>query len=219
MLGAAVFEIRPYIAADRPAVRSISHATGYMGEPAGWFWRDKESFADLTTGYYTDNEPDSAFVVVGADGKVVGYLLGCIDTSRKTSLNRTIVHHSLGRALLLRPGTAGVLWRGAADLVRGRPPHWFADERYPAHFHIDLLPVARGSGAGGRLVDAFLERLVAAGVPGVHIETLAPNEAAIRFFESLGFEWVATGPERWLPGWRTRSGERISIVAMTKQLP
>jgi hypothetical protein len=51
--------VRPFEAADRPAVRRISHRAGYMGEPADWFWRHAESFADVWTRYYTDEEPES----------------------------------------------------------------------------------------------------------------------------------------------------------------
>jgi ribosomal protein S18 acetylase RimI-like enzyme len=220
----AVFEIRAYSPADRRAVRSICHLTGYMGEPADWFWRDRASFADLFSAYYTDHEAGSAYVVTEeVGGKVVGYLLGCPDSSRKPKVNRTLVHHLVGRALLLRPGTAGTLWRGFADLTRevvsgrGIPDDSFADDRYPSHFHIDLLPATRGSGVGHRLVKTFLEQLVTAGSPGVHVETVAQNEPAIRFFNGLGFE--PTGSERPLPGWRTRSGVPMSILVMTRQLP
>lgn len=55
--------VRPYAGADRAQVRRICHETGYMGDPAGWFWRDVESFADMFSGYYTAREPESAFVV------------------------------------------------------------------------------------------------------------------------------------------------------------
>jgi ribosomal protein S18 acetylase RimI-like enzyme len=194
-----------------------------MGEPADWFWRDRESFADLFSAYYTDHEPGSAYVVTEEEGgTVVGYLLGCLDSPSKPHITRTLAHHLVGRAVLVRPGTAGTIWRGFADLTRevvggrGIPDDSFIDDRYPAHFHIDLLPAARGSGVGRRLVNTFLERLAAGGSPGCHLETVSQNESAIRFFTGLGFE---PGDERPMPGWRTRSGGRISILVMTRQLP
>lgn len=215
--------IRPYSPADRAAVRAIAHSTGYMGEPAGWLWRDTESFADLTTGWYTDFEPESALVVTTEPGDdVVGYLLGCVDSRRKPALSRTIARHAVGRALLLRPGTAGTLWKGAADIARelghGRevPDVAYHDESFPSHLHIDLLPVARGGGVGRRLVTGFLERAAAAGSPGCHIETIAENKPAIAFFERLGF--ASTGVVRPMPGWRSRDGVRLSIAVMTKPL-
>ena len=48
---------RRYEARDRAAVRNICYVTGYMGDPIDWQWRDAESFADMFSAYYTDEEP------------------------------------------------------------------------------------------------------------------------------------------------------------------
>ena len=48
--------IRPYETRDRARVRKVCYLTGYMGDPVDWLWRDRESFADMFTGYYTDGE-------------------------------------------------------------------------------------------------------------------------------------------------------------------
>ena len=53
--------------ADREAIRRICFETGYMGESIEWIWRDRESFADLITRYYTDREPESIFVATRGD--------------------------------------------------------------------------------------------------------------------------------------------------------
>jgi len=72
--------VRPYASGDRRQVRRICYETGYMGDPADWLYRDTESWTDMFCGYYTDREPESAFVVE-IDGIVSGYLLGAIDAS------------------------------------------------------------------------------------------------------------------------------------------
>ena len=54
----AEFEIRAYRRSDRERIRFIAFETGYMGEPVDWLWRDRESFADLITRYYTDKEQE-----------------------------------------------------------------------------------------------------------------------------------------------------------------
>src|SRR5262249_48591366 len=71
--------VRPYAPDDRPAVRTLCHRVGYMGESAAWYWRHAESFADIWTSYYTDREPESFFVAV-RDGTLIGYLAGCVDS-------------------------------------------------------------------------------------------------------------------------------------------
>ena len=65
-------------------MRRVCVATGYMGDPIAWQWRDPESFADLFTAHYTDREPESS-MVAELDGRVVGYLLGCRDSAAVAS--------------------------------------------------------------------------------------------------------------------------------------
>jgi ribosomal protein S18 acetylase RimI-like enzyme len=216
-----VFAVREYTPADRDRVRVICFATGYMGDPVEWQWRDAESFADLFSGYYTDEEPVSAYVGE-VDGTVVGYLLGCVDTAKAGSPVACLARHALGRLLVLRPGTCRVLWRMASDTLldavrhRGIPSEHFVDGRWPAHLHIDLLPEGRGAGLGRAMVELWLSRLRETGSPGCHIETFAENTRALRFFESVGFSrWGDAVP---VPGLRQRDGGRLHLVRMVRSL-
>jgi ribosomal protein S18 acetylase RimI-like enzyme len=209
--------VRPYRPEDRPAVRHICHETGYMGEPADWFWRDRESFADLFSGYYTDREPESALVAEDGDGRVLGYLLGCVDSYRVTPPGVILKRHILRRGLPLRPGTGGFFWRSLLDVVRdGGAPEALHDARWPAHLHIDLLPEARGRGAGGALMRGWLERLREAGVRGCHLGTFHENTNAIAFFERMGFR--RHGPLRAAPGFRLRGGGRMHAQFLVQDL-
>jgi len=210
-------QVRPYRADDREPLREIACETGYMGEPAAWYWRDAPSFADVWTGYYTDREPESAFVAVEGDA-VVGYLVGCADTARAPSAAGAIVRQMLRRQLVLRPGTAGFFWRSIWDTLRdGRVPSGeLHDPRWPAHLHINLLPAARGHGAGRGLMTAWLGRLRQLGVPGCHLGTMAENTNAIRFFESVGF--ARFGKPVLVPGMRLRAGGRMHAQMMVQSL-
>jgi len=69
--------IRPYLPADRDAVRQICCDTGFSGDPIDPLFSDRDVFADFFTRYYTDWEPESAWVAE-SNGHVVGYLIGCI---------------------------------------------------------------------------------------------------------------------------------------------
>ena len=214
-------EIRPYDPRDRAAVRRICHATGYMGEPVDWLWRDADSFADMFSGYYTDAEPQSA-LVAELDGEVRGYLLGCADTRLAWNPAAVFARQVVRRGIALRPGTAGFVWRSFADIAgdalhRRLPPSTVYDERWPAHLHIDLLPAIRGRGVGATLVRRWLQTLQAAGVAGCHLETLGENDAAIAFFESAGFR--RTGTKTPAPGLRSPSGGRHTIQLMVQPLP
>jgi ribosomal protein S18 acetylase RimI-like enzyme len=209
--------IRPYRAEDRARVREIAYATGFMGESPAWYWRDAESFAEIWTGWYTDHEPESAFVADDG-GDVLGYLVGCADTARAPSPRDAIVRQLVRRQLLFRPGTAGFFWRSLLDTWRDGdvPSGELRDRRWPAHLHINLLPAARGKGAGRGLVEAWLARLRALGSPGCHLGTLAENTSGIAFFRSVGF--AAHGAPTRVPGMRTRDGRRMHAQLMVRSL-
>ena len=57
-------DVRPFEPSDRPVIRELCHRVGYMGDPATFYWRHQESFAEIWTGYYTDQEPESLIVAV-----------------------------------------------------------------------------------------------------------------------------------------------------------
>jgi ribosomal protein S18 acetylase RimI-like enzyme len=210
--------VRPYAPEDRAAVRRVCFETGYMGEPADWFWADAESFADMFSGYYTDREPESAFVVE-VDGVVSGYLLGAIDASAAWNPATVAGRHILRRGIAFRRGTGRFIARaikdGATDLALKRidPKELdFHDPRWPSHLHIDLLPVARGQGAGRRVVMEWFDRLRAAGITGCHLQTMAENANAIAFFGAVGFR--PHGKQQLIPGFRSRTGERLHLQTM-----
>lgn len=203
-------------------MRAVCFGTGYMGEPVDWQWRDAESFADMFTGYYTDREPASAFVVE-VNGVVEGYLLGCLDSGAAWNPATVAGRHIVRRGIAFRPGTAGVVWRtfadGAIDLARRRvklSDFDFADPRWPAHLHIDLLPPARGGGAGRQLVQGWFAMLRDRGITGCHLGTMAENTGAIAFFTAMGFRRF--GAPQLIPGLRARDGGRMHSQTMVVDL-
>ena len=209
--------VRLYRHADRAAVRDVAYRTGYMGEPADSYWRDFTSFANIWTSYYTDREPESAFVAE-SKGRVVGYLLGCVESGRATRPAAVLTEQVLRRFLFFRPGTAGFLWRSVWDTARdGRlPAGELVDPRWPSHLHTNLLPEARGCGVGAKLLDVWFARLRAAGSPGCHLVTLAENRAAIAFFARMGFRHFDAPV--LVPGMRLRSGGRMHLQIMVEEL-
>lgn len=203
-------------------MRRICHLTGFMGDPADWFWADEASFADMFSGYYTDAEPESA-LVVEADGAVCGYLLGCRDSTRAWDPVRVAARHVVRRGIAVRPGTAGTVWRAVGDTIGDLATRRvrladleLVDPRYPAHLHVNLLPAARGRGAGGALVRTWLDELRGDGVPGCFLQTMAENTAAVAFFEAMGFRTL--GRDVPAPGERSRDGRRTHVRTMVQSL-
>jgi len=209
--------IRPYAPADRPRVRDIAYRTGFLGDSAACFWRDVESFANVWTGYYTDHEPESAFVAERG-GTVVGFLLGCADSAKAPAPKDALVREITRRLLIVRPGTARFLWRSIADGWRGieAPAGTLIDPRWPAHLHVDLLPEARRGGVGAALMRAWLGQLRTLGTPGCHLVTLHENRRAVAFFERMGF--ARHGPPERVPGMRMSDGSHMHQQVMVRDV-
>ncbi len=210
--------VRPFQPSDRPEIRALCHRVGYMGEPATFYWSHQESFAEIWTAYYTDQEPESLSVAV-RDNQVVGFLTGCVDTRVAPSPAKAVALGAVKHALFVRPGTAGFLWRGLLDTLsqRGTPSGELEDPRWPSHLHINLSPEARGCGVGRSLMDAWFKRLAQVGSPGCHLGTLFENTRAIGFFERMGFERY--GEPQLAPGMRTPSGGRHHLQFMVRSTP
>lgn len=165
--------IRPYRPEDRDAVRQICCDTAYRNKGAEYMFEDREIHADYWSSYYTDITPDEVRVVE-LNGEVIGYFFGCHDTAAfRRHMARRIVPWCLARAL----------WRLATGRYKTavtRRYLWFmitkaAGEeaemdmtRFPAHYHCNLTDASRGLKLYTQMTLEFLDRLEAAGVPGIH---------------------------------------------------
>ena len=199
--------IRKYSERDREAVQEICYLTGYMGDSPAYFWRHKQSFVEIWTSYYLGHEPESVYVAI-KDDSVVGYLTGCLNTALAKSeaiMQSAIIKYGL----LFRPGTAGFFWRAIFDGMKDKhgATGELIDERWPSHLHINLLPVARGTGLGATLMKSWLEQLRHSGSRGCHLGTLVENTRAVLFFEKMGFK--PHGAPSLVPGMRGPGGERL----------
>jgi ribosomal protein S18 acetylase RimI-like enzyme len=137
-----------------------------------------------------------------ADGaeQIVGFLLGAID--RAAFRSELLTRHKLALgcrgalALITRPSLLRRFLRTrlspyvARLLSRGdrTPPSRPEPERIIA----DLTAIAvderaRRSGAGRRLVDVFLDRCAAAGVPCVELVTATASPGAVAFYTATGW--------------------------------
>src|SRR5690349_5822912 len=130
--------VREYRPGDREAVRRICFETGLMGQPIAAQYGDLESFADMLTAYYTDVEPEGAWVAE-ADGRVVGYMFSCLDSRKAWNPGNIALKHLLLRGLWFRPSTARFYWRGFLDMAldvfdKDKRPRLDLT-RYPSHTH------------------------------------------------------------------------------------
>ncbi len=193
------FAIRPYHPSDLYALYRICLLTGDSGADASRLYRDPELLGHFYAAPYAVLEPDLCFVLTQA-GAPCGYVLGTRDSvAFGERCEREWFPVLRERYPLPAPDDDS----RDAQLIRlihaGHRIHPDAID-YPAHLHIDLLPLAQGQGWGRQLMQTFLQRLRELGVSAVHLGVGMRNPGAIAFYERVGFhriktyeEWIAFG--------------------------
>lgn len=180
---------------DREQLYEICLRTGDSGSDATGRYRDGELLGHVYLGAYLALEPEHARVLRDADGKAQGYCVGTADTARFEERCEAEWWPAL-RERYPRPRPED----DSPDAALIRKIHEPAGtatevlEDFPAHLHIDLLPVAQGGGNGKRLLHAVLDGLHAAGAPGVHLGVGGRNARAIGFYEHVGLRTVVHHP-------------------------
>jgi ribosomal protein S18 acetylase RimI-like enzyme len=190
--------VRLYETTDRQAVWDIACDTADRGKPVENFFPDREIVAQILMRYYTDYEPQALWVAE-CDKKVVGYLSGCLDSSRYTSVMAWrimpgCVTRAVLRGLLWRKETLRIFRAGIKSILRGGVRSDMPMADYPAHMHINLRDGFRGQHLGRRLIDNFMHQAISAGVKGIHASVLEDNLQACKFFSQSGFSVLRRYP-------------------------
>jgi GNAT superfamily N-acetyltransferase len=210
--------VRAYRIEDRDAVRTICYDTGLAGHPIDAYFGCKDLFADYWMNYYTDYEPESAFVAE-LNGMIVGYLVGCADTARQQRIQRQLILPQIfGRLITLGYKVDRRFLKFVWRYVRSVWKHEFIDEPvddYPAHLHMNLAKGYRSGGIGSALLSTFLDHLRNRGIKGVHLGTTSYNRLAVPFYKKSGFRLVAQKP---LTIYEGIISEKIDLLFFTREL-
>ena len=193
--------IRPYEARDRDAVWKICCDTADQGNPVEKIFRDRDVVADFLIRYYTEYEPEAMWVAE-EEGRVIGYLSGCLNNRRYRRvmmwlLGPKAILKATGRGLFVSQQTWQFLWRVLRSWLEGKWPCSIPEDVYPGHLHVNVEQGFRGHEVGRRLVERFCEQAHAAGLKGVYASVNAHNTSACQFFERLHF--VSVGPSPTVP--------------------
>ena len=209
------FVIRPYRPSDRDTVRWLCCQTGFLGQPIDPVFEDRELFADFLTNYYLKWEPESAFVIE-MGGEVRGYLLGSRFPLRNQLFNFLQNLSLFGRI-------ARRYWRYHA--ASRRFVHWIllngwrevpAAPRRTAHFHVNLLPEARGIVGSRSLIDAYLKYLYENGEKRVYAQMVSvADRRGEKVMQRYGFQ-VMNRME--ITKYRRLHPERVFLCTVVKDL-
>ncbi len=155
--------VRPARAEDWPAIGALCAETGAQGEPVEG---DHEAFAERWVGPYRVLCPEWTFVAE-EDGKIVGYLTACPDT--------TIFERNVRERLKPTPDSRGFF--GEEFLAR----FW---QENPGHLHMNVAKGSRSGGLGGRLLDLCFGEMRRVGLGSAHVFC---GTRAKGYWEKAGF--------------------------------
>jgi len=177
----SAIEVRVAAPSDVEDVARVCRLTADAGRPQPEDVVDPDLVADVYARPYLVLEPQTARVLL-ADDLVAGYVVGAVDSaSFYRRWQQVWTPTRLPRPEGADPGLVTLLARPLAALPDGL-------RRYPSHLHVNLLPHVRGGGNGALLLAAFMDGLVQAGSPGVHLRVDRANTSARQFYERIGFE-------------------------------
>src|SRR5574338_567720 len=111
--------IRPYRRADRDDLYRIAGDTAFFGSPIEAFLEDRRLFLDTFYRYYTEFEPENSWVAESGSHEVVGFLTGCLDTSRQRRIfSYKLVPDALWGAITGHYRLGQKTWRYVAGLFQ-----------------------------------------------------------------------------------------------------
>ncbi len=181
--------MRPVEPGDLDALYLVCLRTGDAGEDASDRFADPRLLGEVYVGPYVMMPSGIGFTAVES-GVPSGYVLAAVDTRRFEAECEAEWWPALRERYPLPIGEDPST--GDAEIIAlihdpESPPDDVVS-RYPAHLHIDLLPVLQGKGVGRAMMGRLLDELRARTVPGVHLGVDARNRRAVGFYEHLGFE-------------------------------
>lgn len=186
------YRLRQAEQADHPALEMVCLKTGDSGDDASAREDDPRLLGLIYAVPYQVHAPEFAFVVDGPDG-VCGYVLGVSDSADYYAWAEREWYPQVSKRLT-DPGPDRAGWKGSdwARYELHHPSFVYPPvlHRYPAHGHIDLLPQVQGRGIGRAALELVMDRLRAAGAPGMHLGVGPRNVKAQAFYRKLGFEQV-----------------------------
>ena len=182
-----MYAIRPFHISDLTSLYRICFETVFGGAEEMARYTDTDLLGHFYAAPYAVLEPELCFVLT-LDGAPVGYVLGTANSAAFRAACEAGWFPPLRERYPLPDASNRSRDAGMIRLIhRGHSADLELPD-YPAHLHIDLLPVAQGGGQGRKIMERFLETLRAKGVPGVHLGVGRINANAIGFYERMGFQ-------------------------------
>ena len=187
------FNIRPYHPTDLIHLYRICLETGDNGEDATPLYQDPDLLGHFYAAPYAVLEPDLCFMLTH-NGRPCGYVLGARDSATFGRRCEAEWFPPLRQSYPFPdPNDQSADAQAIRWIYEG---HGLENEfpDYPAHLHIDILPIGQSGGWGRKLMETFWARLKEVGETAVHLGVSRQNERAVGFYHHIGFHNISEYP-------------------------
>ena len=170
--------IRKYQEKDRENLLKICIETSSLPtEPK----KDLDFLNLMFNDYYAIVEPDNCFVAADENDEAVGYIL-CAENFDRYFKTFKGLYLPMIKKLGMKYYTMAISEIAVHSIFR---------KKYPAHLHIDILPVCQGKGTGTALMNELKDHLKEKGIDTLMLSCGMGNKRAIKFYEKNDFKMIA----------------------------
>jgi len=185
---------------DLPGLLKVCLETANGGRGATHLHNLHDLVGEIYVAPYVLHEPNFAFTLE-ANEKVVGYVLGVLDTGRfESKLDTQYWPTTKAKYAALTQD----LTPHDVSLIEELNRQGFSSEelisKYPSHLHIDIIESHQGFGYGKTMILHLLKALQDSGSSGVHLHMSASNDRANGFYKKLGFVEIHTNANEIIMG-------------------
>jgi ribosomal protein S18 acetylase RimI-like enzyme len=193
-------KLQSSIPADLPGLLKVCLETANGGKGATHLHNLHDLVGEIYVAPYVLHEPSFAFTLKASE-KVVGYVLGVLDTGRfESRLDKDYWPATKAKYAALTQD----LTPHDVSLIEELNRQGFSPKelisKYPSHLHIDIIESHQGFGYGKTMILHLLKALQDAGSSGVHLHMSASNDRANGFYKKLGFIEIHTNASEIIMG-------------------
>ncbi len=184
-------EIRRASGFDIPYISEICLKTGSSGKDASDLYSDPYMLSQFYAVPYVVYSTEHCYVVEAEVNRIirpVGYILGVENSTEFTKWLGEEWMMQLRKSYKLSGSYQSESEKSFVELIQNKIT---SDEeiamQYPAHFHMNILPVLQGIGYRKKLTETLWDSLKNKGVAGVHMGFAADKVGAFAFYKAMGF--------------------------------
>lgn len=170
--------IRKYQEKDRENLLKICIETSSLPTESK---KDLDFLNLMFNDYYAIVEPDNCFVAADENDEAVGYIL-CAENFDRYFKTFKGLYLPMIKKLGMKYYTMAISEIAVHSIFR---------KKYPAHLHIDILPVCQGKGTGTALMNELKDHLMEKGIDTLMLSCGMGNKKAIKFYEKNSFKMIA----------------------------